>query len=313
MRKKIEIEERNTNFTLMAQGIPLSMFDHETDDNICSELIERILTSYGRMSIGYKDGIYYPFIPNFVGNIMADGLGDTIIGNSLNGEYFEGSREEYPVMWNNRTWTNDIFTIETVGTQLSETGTSILNNIILTRMIDIISCADDQDKSQAESIIQDIKKGNLLSVIVDKLKFANKRNSFDILKLGNPQDIDRVQYLTKYVDDLIRFYLQYMGIPIQSSGKMAQMNDKELSGYSYYSKIYPTQRLSQRKKFYKKFNKIYGTSWGVEFAEPWKELYSNERNDENEEDNRLNGIPDNEQSTIDTGSDNENVPDNVQI
>ena len=275
MKLKEKNAVRELTFRKLERNFIASMFNHNTDNNIKTELLEKMLINYGALSIGKKDGKYYPFYPSLVGNLDYDGLGDTVIGTSLNGIYFEGPREEYPIMYNNSMYTCDYTLLNESSEIISEVIKSMISNIKLCRVKSTITCSTENEKKQAEKILDDIEQSKLLTVLLDKTKIASGTSSYDTIKLADEKDIDKLQYLTKYLDDIIRIISLIYGIPINSSGKMAQMNNKELSGYDYFSKIYPIDRFIQRTKFYEEFNKIHGTNWSVEFNEPWKTIIVN--------------------------------------
>lgn len=281
----------NVDNNIIVRNIPTSMFIHNTDGNLRTEYIERMLCDFGALSIGLgDDGIYYPFIPYFNGELNEYGLGNTVNGISLNGKYnFSGSWDEYPIMFNNFSHTPDFQLCERVSKILTEVGVSMRNNVKMCRIKPSISVPTEYEKNQAEQIIKDIDDGKLFTVLLDKLKIGSGEDSYSLVNFADVKDIDKLQYLTKYYDDVTRMFLQYFGIPIQSSGKMAQMNNTELSGYNYYCKIIPTQKMEMRKDFYEKFNKKHGTNWGVEFGEPWNTIM--EKKEVNADDNReIDGI-----------------------
>lgn len=287
--------------SIIVRNIPTSMFIHNTEGNLRTEYIERLLVDFGMLSIGKgEDGKYYPFIPFFSGELNEYGLGDTVNGISLNGKYnFSGSWEDFPIMFNNFSHTPDFQLCNRVSKILTEVGVSMRNNVKMCRIKPSIAVPTETEKNQAEQIIKDIDDGKLFTVLLDKLKIGSGEDSYSLVNFADVKDIDKLQYLTKYYDDVTRMFLQYFGIPIQSSGKMAQMNNTELSGYNYYCKIIPTQKMSMRKDFYDKFNKKHGTNWGVEFGEPWKTII--EKKEENADDNRkINGISRGETDIADT-------------
>ena len=272
MKLKEKNKIRELTYNRLIRNFVNPMFLHDTKGFIESELLEKMLINYGMVSIGKKDNKYYPFFPSLVGNLTYDGRGDTVIGYSLNGIYFEGSRDEYPIMYNNSMYTCDYTLLNESSEIITEVVKSMISNIKLCRIKSTITCATENEKKQAEQILKDIEDNKLLTVILDKMKVASGNSSYDLIKLADERDIDKLQYLTKYLDDIIRMISLIYGIPINSSGKMAQMNNKELSGYEHFCKIYPNDRLYQRKEFYKKFNKIHGTDWDVNFNEPWSSI-----------------------------------------
>ena len=220
----------NVDNNIIVRNIPTSMFIHNTDGNLRTEYIERMLCDFGMLSIGLgADGVYYPFIPYFSGELNEYGLGDTVNGISLNGKYnFSGSWDDYPIMFNNFSHTPDFQLCERISKILTEVGISMRNNVKMCRIKPSISVPTEYEKNQAEQIIKDIDDGKLFTVLLDKLKIGSGEDSYSLVNFADVKDIDKLQYLTKYYDDVTRMFLQYFGIPIQSSGKMAQMNNLRL-------------------------------------------------------------------------------------
>lgn len=271
LRSKQQKELRDMSYNLITNNIVISMFNHTNDSNIPSELIEKFLTEAGCVSFGYSDGMWIPFVPSFTGDIGIDGLGTEIEGVSLNGAYFfHGSRKEFPVMFNNSEYIGEWPITTRIADALSQTSISMISNVKLCRAKASILAATEQEKKAATKILDDIEEGKILTVILDRMKSASGGQSgYDMLNLGDIKDIDKLQYLTKFFDDVVRMTMQIYGIPINSSGKMAQMNDMELNGYQLYSQIYPKDRMRQRQRFYEEFNALHGLNWGVEWNSPW--------------------------------------------
>lgn len=301
---KLNIKQQNAlkeiDNNLIVRNIPTSMFIHNTNGELRTEYIERIVVDFGMLSIGKgEDGKYYPFIPYFSGDLNEYGLGSIVNGISLNGKYnFSGTWEEFPIMFNNFSHTPDYALCNRVSNIITEVGISMRNNVKMCRIKPSIAVPTEKEKAQAEQIIKDIDSGKLFTILLDNLKLGNGQDSYSLVNFADVKDIDKLQYLTKYYDDVTRMFLQYFGIPIQSSGKMAQMNNTELSGYNYYCKIIPTQKMEMRKDFYEKFNTVHGTNWGVEYGEPWKTIMERKEEGNDANDSETNGILDNEKQEV---------------
>ena len=88
--------------------------------------------------------------------------------------------------------------------------------------------------------------------------------------LTHPEQIHTIQYLSKYYDDLQRWYYTMNGQPIQGTGKMAQLTQEEVQGQQTLSTIQPFNKYTERKKFCDKVNEILGIDMKVDFSTPWK-------------------------------------------
>lgn len=126
----------------------------------------------------------------------------------------------------------------------------------------IKTALDNTANGQTDVILQE----NLLSQLNESDK------GIPIVSLTFPEEIERVQYLSKLHDDILRRGLTFYGHSLQSASKMAQVNEKELEGYETYSKVYPLQLLRERKDFLDQVNSVLGTDYSVDFSDAWKHL-----------------------------------------
>ena len=124
---------------------------------------------------------------------------------------------------------------------------------------------------KTEAIINDLSSNDAMSILLNK---ADVTSTFDIpvLNLTQPNNVELLQNLTKFYDDIIRIFCTTYGISINGTGKMAQQNNIELQGYEHFSKILPCDMLKCRKTGIEIFNDIYGTDVEVTFSNAWKHL-----------------------------------------
>lgn len=141
-----------------------------------------------------------------------------------------------------------------------------------------IPVARDAKVSKALSNILDDIRAGVTKIVAGESILGQIQNAdgtakqLEVLHLTQPEQIERVQYLSKLYDDLLRrFWVKY-GHSMNSTGKMAQVNEKELEGYETYSMITPEDMLESRKDFIAECNRVFGTSWSVEYSRPWKHL-----------------------------------------
>lgn len=238
---------------------------------IPSELIEKFRRSLGCVAIGRsKSGELVPFSPAFGGDIDIDGIGLDVSGNTLNGEYITGRRgEDIAIIWNNSLYYPDLPFLKWYAKMFGEVDKSIRANLLMSRLFPIALVGDEQSKKSVEKAYEKLLKGDDLYAIakVNKLLDDEGFNITDITQVGN---VDKIQYLSKLYDDLMRrLYVRY-GVPMSNSnGKMAQTNEKELAGYEFYSQIYLNDNLEMAQRGCEEVNKIFGTEWSVELSKPF--------------------------------------------
>lgn len=161
----------------------------------------------------------------------------------------------------------------------NEIDTSIASNVIQSRVASVPMAKDDATKKAIESILDSIKLGetktiaseNILKDIVD-----GQTEPVKMLHLTQPEQIERVQYLSKLYDDLQRRFWNTYGHSMNSTGKMAQVSEMELEGYETYSMITPYSMLYSRKELIELCNDTFATNITIDFSKPWEHLKEKE-------------------------------------
>ena len=226
---------------------------------IPSELTEKILRKNGVCAIGTnpKTGKPVPFVPAFSGDIDIDGIGTEVTGVTLNGIDIKGKRgEDIAIIWNNSMYMPDSPFLAWYADMFAETDTSIRSNLLMSRLMPIGIAGDEESKKSLEKAYEKVLNGDLYAIaLVNKLL---TENGFETAEITNTDNITKIQYLSKFYDDLTRrLYVKY-GIPISSNAKMAQTNEDELQGYEFYSQIYLNDCFEMRKKGIEEVNRIFG-------------------------------------------------------
>lgn len=150
-----------------------------------------------------------------------------------------------------------------------------INSIIdKSRLNPVPLASDSKIKAALEEVMTEIKAGNTKVVAYDGIKedFIEGKDPVTMLQLTEPQHTDKLQYLSKFYDDLLRRVLTFYGHPLSSASKMAQVTSAELEGYTTYSRIYPYIMLNERKDFIERCNAAFGTNYSVDFSKAWEHL-----------------------------------------
>lgn len=157
----------------------------------------------------------------------------------------------------------------------TEIDKSIRVNVLQSRVASVPLAKDDATKTAIENILSDIEDGKTKTIASTNLMEDLLNNGEDIVKmlhLTQPEQIERVQYLSKLYDDLLKRYWNIYGHSLQSNGKMAQVSEMELEGYETYSKITPYSMLESRKELIDLCNSTFGTNYSVDFSKAWEHL-----------------------------------------
>lgn len=160
-------------------------------------------------------------------------VGSEYIGVTLDGTTKKGViGEDVAVVWNNLTLSSDRHTISFYAQRYVESDTSILNVLRGARVNNLITASDNTDKKTLDDVVKSIKEGEVVIKIpplyreIDALD--NGVDRFKILKITDPKDTDKLQYLTRYHDDLLAKFLNEFGIDVQNINKGSQITNDEL-------------------------------------------------------------------------------------
>ena len=174
----------------------------------------------------------------------------------------------------------------------TEIDKSIKSNVIISRCASIPVASNDRIKTAIENILTDIENGETRAIASESIldDYLRENNELvQMLHLTQPEQIERVQYLSKLFDDLHRRFWCKYGVTMNTSGKMAQINELELKGNDEYSNITPYTMLESRKELFELCNNTFGTNISVDFGKAWQHLKEEistpkKENEESEED-----------------------------
>lgn len=212
------------------------------------------------------------FPGSFSDELDAYGRGKKYIGALLNGEPMEGTiGEDCVVIPNNYIYMPDFPLFYSFAKRLNEVDISLDSNVLFTRLAPIIKVANTKIKSAVDEILKDIKAGNTKCIVSDDLEQdIEGLKSIDIFNLTDIKDVDKLQYLSKYHDDLLRRLYTLGGHAMAGTQKMAQQSAYEVGQNDTIAMIYPMERLDCLKIGIDEVNKLFNTNMEVKFSEAWQ-------------------------------------------
>lgn len=188
--------------------------------------------------------------------------------------------------YNNPIRTPELF-ISYYAELFNEIDISIKSNIITSRCASVPMAKDDKTKVALDNILTEIKEGNPKPIastnLLEDVLDGEGKDPVTMLHLTQPEQIERVQYLSKLYDDIHRRFWNTYGHSMNSTGKMAQVSEMELEGYETYSMITPFSMLESRKELVELCNEILGTEICVDFSDPWQHLREDTKPEHKEE------------------------------
>ena len=264
-------------FSMLASMVQYNGLPTEIADKI--EFLEWGFIRFGYSAIAKHDGKFYI---GYVSGYEFDEYGLPIGRCSFftrHGYQFECTiGEDCVIGYNNNIRTPDTM-IRKFARQLAEVDTSIESAVKKTRVNPIPLANNGEVAKALENAMTDIEAG-ATKIIMRKTTSAQElvnpdSKALETISLTSPEDVTRIQYLSRLHDDLLKRIFNYYGHSLSGVNKMAQVNSEELKGYETYSKIMPYICLGSRKTFMDKCNEVFGTEWSCEFSEAWKHLTRN--------------------------------------
>lgn len=280
------------------EQILTSMFEYNNlPKGLDRKYIEHTLIRFGCCAIVKINDEFFVGVPAIMPPLDNYGIGTEITITTYNGQHQKRGKigENCALIWNNTEFVGD-FIISWYAKMFKEIDISMEANVFNSRLHPIPVARNSKIKNAIDNIFKSIKgenKNNDTYTILSDTAFADEINGtatkIDVLNLTDVKDVDKLQYLSKFHDDLLRRFCTLYGHSMQTTGKMAQQTVEEIQGYDSFSMIIPSNRLEERQKGIAEFNRIFGENVTVEYNEAWqdslfkKEVISNETGDNDED------------------------------
>ena len=201
------------------------------------------------------------------------GFGSRFIANTLNG-YVKTLTPgiDCVICHNNSLYAPDMPLILSAVDLLTESFTSLRTNVIYSRLKPVFRVSNDTEKAAVENAFKSIRDD------LDPIQITSKNVLADIegedpikvLDITDVNNADKIQYIVKAIDDIMRWIYTLYGQAIQGNGKLAQQSVDEVEGSTSTSFILPNDRLKMRRRFCDEANTLFGLNLAVDFSEAWK-------------------------------------------
>lgn len=273
---KEKIAESNNEFVDLTL---FSMFDYysneETSYDEFFENLEEFLCKYGVCGIFEVDKKIICTSINFVGKLNDYGKPLDCICITKNGKEYSFSdwrnNKDIVVAFNTKNHVADKKG-EVTAELLTEIEVSMKSGTIGTRFNKIISVANQVEAEKVRKAIEMNQIGlpQVVTSETDIKKVLKEQDSSTIYDLTSIKDSDKMQYLSKLKDDVLRQFYNIYGLNIQGSSKMAQQTVSEIENGAESSFIIPLSKYYERKKFIKEINKKFNKNFEVKFSKVWE-------------------------------------------
>lgn len=277
-------------YYITLEQILTSMFDYNNlPKGLDRKYIEHCLIRFGCAGIVKVNDEYFVGIPAITPPLNNYGIGTKIVVTTFNGQHqITGTiGKDCVLIWNNSEFVND-YIISWFAKMFKEIDKSMESNVYNSRLHPIPIAKNSKIKSAIDNIFKTIKGENVKNETYSVLSeqafedvITGKSTPVDVINLTDVNNVDKIQYLSKFHDDLLRRFCTLYGHAMQTSGKMAQQTTEELQGYNSFSMIIPSNRMEERKKGIDDFNRIFNENVEITYSEAWDYgLYSKDNEEE---------------------------------
>lgn len=177
--------------------------------------------------------------------------------------------------------------IKILAAELAEAITSLHANIIHSRYAPIYAVSDDVIKKATENAMSDIIEGTPVVIMANNiLNEIEGVKNLEIVDLTDVNRQDKIQYISKTIDDLLRWFLSCYGQAVQGNSKMAQQTVDEVNGTTSASFILTELGFRWRKRAADALNENLGWNVSISYNKPWaveSEKYTEDIEDDPED------------------------------
>lgn len=166
------------------------------------------------------------------------------------------------------------YLLEQTAKMFAETDISMLSCLKKSRVNPVPVASDSKVKTAIEGILSDVENGDTKAISYEGAleDLIEGKDPITMLNLTDPAQTDKLQYLSKFNDDILRRIATFYGHSLSSGSKMAQVTTAELEGYTTFSRIYPFELLNARREGLERANNIFGSNMTVKFSRAWEHL-----------------------------------------
>lgn len=258
-----------------------SMFDYEGfDEGINTDFIE----FYNALSIpagcgAFKDDNGKEVLGYIASGGLLDAYGTPVKFNinTLNDKAKQGAVPgvNMALCWNNKTHTPDIIKLRRYTELLSMVDTAQKCLMKYARLFPVFEVDNDQVKGQIDNALKNADNGEPVTYVTKGLSKigADGIPNLKILRLGDINAVDKIQYLSTYRNDLMRHFYSMYGMSYSQSMKQAQQSIEEIHSDTILSWVIPNDRLQQRQKFVDQYNKVFNHNASVKYSDAWAKGY----------------------------------------
>lgn len=282
MKARAQKFKLDTMFYWYLLSCDLGIFQYNNlPESIDPIFLELYLNTTGSVGIKKTDSGYMVGFISRDGELNQYGLGDNCIITTQNGEEETGVLAtvgaDATIIYNNPLKTPEIdILIDAVS--LSDCQQSAGINVKFARIAPVFRTSNSAQTTALNELFNGIFDGNLKSIVSgnavqNDIMGESLGETLESIDVTQPERIQYVQYLSRYMDDIARRHFSRRGLAMRTPTKAAQQSDSEINGMDSVSWYYVLQKLEERRKGIEAFNRINNESVSVEFSPIWANEY----------------------------------------
>lgn len=178
---------------------------------------------------------------------------------------------------NNSLRTHDC-NIERFAHMFSQIDLSMVYNLFYSRLNKVFATDDEETSKTLQDILNSTEYGKLKTVTSTNIMSELTRGSKPIqeINLTDVKDVDKLQYLSNFYQDLLKRFCWIYGLPMNNSPKMAQQSVEEIANASNGSNVLLFDIMENANKFCDKVNKLYGLNTNATLGDAWEQVVRSE-------------------------------------
>lgn len=281
--RKLGIECTDENNNDNSLNLLIALIDRFKWDfpglNVPDYIPEFYLLTTGRFS--YVPEINAITTGSFSGKPNDYGIGENWVYTTLGGKSGTIALEDVVICQNNKLLVPDIMKIEMYGDLLNECDLSEKIGIINTRLTNLLSAKDDEQREAISEAYEQVKKGKCF-VVTDSLTFTESNVELsvnDILPKNNRGDI---LSLLKTRENILSQVWVDFGISLANDSKRAQVTEDELKGYEELARYNLKTSIEMRQQFCDKLKEKTGIEATVKLNPILQKIVENDKPEESE-------------------------------
>ncbi len=284
LKDKLQKPYRIQNYDNLLLSTLCSMFVYKGfPKTVWTQFIEIYRLLYGACAFWQYKGDLIVSKVDFGGFPYVNGIGQTAICTTEDGtvKQFDDwyNNNNIVVMLNNDIFTPDL-SIGIFSDMLSEVDTSLKTLLLYSRLSPLPVAEDEKQRKVIDETLNSIFNGKIKSILSTNalsqlLPDENGNRGIQTVNLTDVNNSDKIQYISKFRDDLFRWFYSLNGMNSQGSSKLAQQTVDEVNQDNNASMIIPHMRLITAQKAVKELNEKFELSVDVSLSECWMNRLSN--------------------------------------